>query len=88
MLEEECSLVEEVVAECREVERQKCRLKDQECSSLEREQCWLGPVGREVSLNKWLLSTVKKIVSSLIGPDTLFIRMGSVLANMAGHYIT
>ena len=60
MLEEECSLVEEVVAECREVEMQKCRLKDQECSSLEREQCWLGPVGREVSLIKWLLGTVQK----------------------------
>ena len=60
VLEEECSLVEEVVAECREVERQKCRLKDQECSSLEREQCWLGPVGREVSLIKWLHSTVQE----------------------------
>ena len=47
MLEEECSLVEEVVPECREVERQECRLKEQECSSVEREQCWLGPVGRE-----------------------------------------
>ena len=47
MLEEECSLVEEVVPECREVERQECRLNEQECSSVEREQCWLGPVGRE-----------------------------------------
>ena len=60
VLEEEFSLVEEVVPECREVERQECRLKDQECSSLEREQCWLGPVGREVSLIKWLLSTVQE----------------------------
>ena len=50
VLEEKCSLVEEVVPECREVERQECRLKEQECSSVEREQCWLGPVGREVSL--------------------------------------
>ena len=58
VLEEECSLVEEVVPE---VERQECRLKDQECSSLEREQCWLGPVGREVSLIKWRLSTVQEI---------------------------
>ena len=40
VLEEECSLVEEVVPECRGVERQKC-------SSVEREQGWLGPVGRE-----------------------------------------
>ena len=55
-----CSLVEEVVPECREVERQECRLKEQECSSVEREQCWLGPVGREVSLIKLLLSTVKE----------------------------
>ena len=47
VLEEECSLVEEVVPECREVERQECRLKEKECSSVEREQCWLGPVGRE-----------------------------------------
>ena len=47
VLEEECSLVEEVVPECRDVERQECRLKKQECSSVEREQCWLGPVGRE-----------------------------------------
>ena len=31
-----------------------------ECSSVEREQCWLGPVGREVSLIKWLLSTVQE----------------------------
>ena len=53
MLEEECFLVEEVVPECREVGRQ-------ECSSVEREQCWLGPVGREVSLIKLLLSTVKE----------------------------
>ena len=60
VLEEECSLVEEVVAECMKVERQECRLKDQECSSLEREQCWLGPVGRKVSLIKWLLSTVQE----------------------------
>ena len=60
VLEEECSLVEEVVPECREVERQECRLKEQECSSVEREQCWLGPVGREVSLIKWLLSTVQE----------------------------
>ena len=50
VLEEECSLVEEVVPECREVERQEGRLKKQECSSVEREQGWLGPVGREVSL--------------------------------------
>ena len=60
VLEEECSLVEEVVPECREVERQECRLKEQECSSVEREQCWLGPVEREVSLIKWLLSTVQE----------------------------
>ena len=60
MLEEECSLVEEVVPEFREVERQECRLKEQECSSVEREQCWLGPVGREDSLIKWLLSTVQE----------------------------
>ena len=75
--------------ECREVKRQECRLKEQECSSVEREQCWLGPVGRKVSLTKWLLSTVqeKLIVSSLIGPDTLLISMGSVLVNMAGNYI-
>ena len=60
VLEEECSLVEEVVPECRDVERQECRLKEQECSSVEREQCWLGPVGREVSLIKWLHSTVQE----------------------------
>ena len=60
VLEEECSLVEEVVAECREVDRQKCRLKEQECSSVEREQCWPGPVGREVALIKWLHSTVQE----------------------------
>ena len=53
-------MVEEVVPECREVKRQECRLKEQECSSVEREQCWLGPVGREVSLIKLLLSTVKE----------------------------
>ena len=47
VLEEECSMVEEVVPECRGVERQECRLKEQECSSVEREQGWLGPVGRE-----------------------------------------
>ena len=74
VLHEECSLVEEVVPkcreverqecreverqECRDVERQECRLKEQECISVEREQCWLGPVGREVSLTKWLHSTV------------------------------
>ena len=58
VLQEECSLVEEVVPKCREVERQECRLKEQECISVEREQCWLGPVGREVSLTKWLHSTV------------------------------
>ena len=39
VLEEEGSLVEEVVPECREVERQECRLKEQECSSVKREQC-------------------------------------------------
>ena len=71
--EEECSLVDEVVRECREVERQEGRLKEQECSSVEREQCWLGPVGWQVSL--------------LIGPETILPRMGSVLANRAGHYI-
>ena len=60
MLEEECSLVEEVVPEYREVERLECRLKGQECSSVETEQCWLVPVGREVSLIKWLLSTVQE----------------------------
>ena len=60
VLEEECSLVEEVVPECREVERQECRLKEKECSSVQREQCWLGLVGREVSLIKWLLSTVQE----------------------------
>ena len=52
--------MEEVVQECREVVRQECRLKEQECSSVEMEQCWLGPVGREVSLIKWLLSTVQE----------------------------
>ena len=40
------------VPECREVERPECRLKEQECSSVEREKCLLGPVGREVSLIK------------------------------------
>ena len=60
VLEEERFLVEEVVPECRVVERQECRLKEQECSSVEREQCWLGRVGREVSLIKWLLSTVQE----------------------------
>jgi hypothetical protein len=60
VLEEECSLVEEVVPECREVERQEGRLKEQECSSVEREQGCLGPVGKEVSLIKWLLSTVQE----------------------------
>ena len=45
VLEEESSLVEEVVPECREVKRQ-------ECSSVEREQFWPGPVGREVFLIK------------------------------------
>ena len=61
VLEEECSLVEEVVPECREAEKQECMLKEQECSSsVEREQCWLGPVGREVSLIKLLFSTVKE----------------------------
>ena len=34
--------------------------EEQECSSLKREQCWPGPVGREVSLIKLLLSTVKE----------------------------
>ena len=34
--------------------------EEQECSSVEREQCWLGPVAREVSLIKWLLSTVQE----------------------------
>ena len=37
VLEEECSLVEEVVPVCREVERQECRLNEQDCSSVERE---------------------------------------------------
>ena len=60
VLEEKCSLVEEVVPECREVEREECKLKEQECSSVEREQWCLGPVGREVSLIKWLLSTVEE----------------------------
>ena len=46
--------------ESRGVERQECRLKEQECSSVEREQGWLGPVGREVSLIKWLLSKVQE----------------------------
>ncbi len=58
-LEEDCSLVEEVVPECRGVDRQECRLKEQECSSVEREQCWLGPVGREVSLIKGAGACVK-----------------------------
>ena len=58
--EEECSLVEEVVSECREVEKLECRLKEQECSSVEREHYWLGPAGRKVSLIKWLLSTVQE----------------------------
>ena len=69
---EECFLVEEVVPECREVERQESRLKEQECSSVEREQCWLGPVGREVSLIKWLLSKYRK---------------NSVFATRARHFI-
>ena len=42
VLEEECSLVEEVVPECREVERQECRLKEQECSSVERNSAGWG----------------------------------------------
>ena len=60
VLEEVCSLVEEVVPECREVERQEFRLNEQECSSVEREQCWPGPVGGEVSLIKWLHCTVQE----------------------------
>jgi hypothetical protein len=60
MMEEECSLVKELVTECREVERQECRVKEQEGSSVEREQCRLGPVGREGSLLTWLLSTVQE----------------------------
>ena len=103
MLEEECSLVEKVVSEFREVERQECRLKEKECSSVKREKCWLGPVGREISLIKWLLSTVQEKfcfcyqgltlyllgweVSLLIWPDTKSPSMGSVLANRAGYYI-
>ena len=103
MLEEECSLVEEVVPERREVEMQECRLKEQECSSVEREQFWPGPVEREVFLIKWLLSTVQEKkclsyqgqtlyllgweVSLLIWTDTTSPRMGSVLANRAGYYI-
>ena len=47
MLDEECSLVKEVVPGCRDDVSQECRLKEQECSSEEREQCWLGPIGRE-----------------------------------------
>ena len=39
--------MEEVVPGCREVKMQECRLKELECSSVEREQGWLGPVGRE-----------------------------------------
>ena len=72
VLEEECSLVEEVVPECREVDRGECRLKEQECSSVEREQCCLGPVGKKVSLSKWLLSTVQE---------------NSVFATRARHFI-
>ena len=34
--------------------------EEQECSSLKRKQCWPGPVGREVSLIKWLHSTVQE----------------------------
>ena len=34
--------------------------EEQECSSVEREQCWLGPVGRKVSLIEWLHSTVQE----------------------------
>ena len=71
-LEEECSLVEEVVPECREVERQECRLKEQECSSVEREQCWLGPVGRE---------------GSLINGCSVQYRKNSVFANRARYFI-
>ena len=39
--EEECSILEVGLPEYREVERQEYR---QECSSLGKEQCWLGPV--------------------------------------------
>ena len=69
---------------------------------MEREQCWLGPVGRKVSLIKLLHSTVQENsvfakgpdsfslgweVSLLIGPDTTSPRMGNILANRAGFYI-
>ena len=76
VLEEESSLVEEVVPECSKVLRKECsevlrkecievlrkvsRLNEQECSSMERQQCWLGSVRREVSFIKWLHSTVRE----------------------------
>ena len=66
MLEEKCSLVEEVVSECREVERKVCRLMEHECSSVEREQCWLWPAGQDAQYS------TGKIVYLLPGPDTFF----------------
>ena len=40
------------------MQRLERRLK--ECSSVETEQCWLVPVGTEVSLIKWLFSKVQE----------------------------
>ena len=60
LLEEECSLVEDIVPDCREVKSAGVQAEEQECSSVEREQCWPGPVGREVSLVKWLHTTVQE----------------------------
>ena len=72
VLEEVCSLVEEVVPECREVGRQECRLKEQECSSVKREQCWPGQLeGKFPSINCC----------------TVQYRKNSVFANRAGHFI-
>ena len=34
--------------------------EEQEFNSVEMEECWPGPVEREVSLIKWLLSTVQE----------------------------
>ena len=45
------------------------------------------PVGRVVSLIIRLNSTSNRGVSLLIGPDNIFTRMGSVLANRAVYYI-
>ena len=67
VLRKKCSEV--LRKECSEVLRKKCSkvlrkefskvlrkewmLNEQECSSMERQQCWLGSVGREVSWIKY-----------------------------------